>query len=114
MVRTESCDRFFNHYCLLDTSWPGGPGLAGFETWDGFALIGVEGGEARSGGSAGIVALEQLSRVCLSGERAGRNKSVERAKAQDHRADKFPNVMRRTYPAPGDSNSVIPESISAR
>jgi hypothetical protein len=29
-------------------------------------------GEARSGGSARIVALEQLSRVCLSGERPGR------------------------------------------
>src|SRR5208337_3150876 len=55
-------------------------------------------GEARSGGSARTVALEQLPRVCLSGERSGRNKSVERAKAQDHRADKFPNVMRRTRP----------------
>ena len=55
-------------------------------------------GEARSGGSAGTVALEQLSRLCLSGERSGRNKSVGPAKAEDHRADKFPNVMHPTRP----------------
>ena len=54
---------------------PGSPTSAAF------ALGGVEAGEARSGGSAGTMALEQLSRVCLSGERSGRKKSVEPAKA---------------------------------
>ena len=66
---------------------PGSPTSAGF------ALAGVEAGEAWSGGSAGTVALEQLPRLCLPGARTGSGERLERARAEAQKADNFSTGM---------------------
>jgi hypothetical protein len=66
---------------------PGSPTSAGF------ALAGVEAGEAWPGGSAGTVALEQLPHLCLPGARTGSGERLERARAEAQKADNFSSVM---------------------
>ena len=66
---------------------PGSPTSAGF------ALAGVEAGEAWSGGSAGTVALEPLPRLRLPGGRTGSGERLERARAKAQKGDNFSPVM---------------------